>query len=528
MMRPVAILKVLPLLPAATALASSLGTMTGGAVTSGAVAGAATGAATGAVSTGVGAGIGSALMQGAKKKIGQVGVMDAASIAQNASDKATERAQQSQQNNIQSSQDLADKAKEKADLTKAWRFDSRLQKPEYADFTDKLIEAAKQNTVSPNEHYKKRMGEAGNPNEHRYQGRQPFIHNDEEVDVSPHQIASAFMDHLHTDKSFTDKNHPEDTVHSLQDMFETDTPHHDPYWENRGDEMRRGEDGKMIISNLSPQMIGNPTTGYQSKTATPVQSEYGRHMNRINPIDYATQNEVHYLPQESNQPKRPSAQVRVRNAVADSKHRVANLSPQQFADRKHAEMFGNRNSIGPYGTKVPQPTGDSDREIFDQRQGWLQNWYNASQQTDEPQKETGSTHRLSPDYNPNLVKPQQAEPETETEGEPDYQPSPIPGMVYLNGKLIADPRNIGTGEPMDIAMRLLKESVHLTHNEDLPHQFSQDIANLDNRHEIAPTKTGSEINNIHPNMLRTIQLMAENYQDNTPVQEEVYEPPTYF
>ena len=83
-------------------------------------------------------------------------------------------------------------------------------------------------------------------------------------------------------------------------------------------------------------------------------------------------------------------------------------------------------------------------------------------------------------------------------------------------------------EPMDIALRLLKESVHLTHNEDLPHQFSQDIANLDNRHEIAPTKTGSAINNIHPNMLRTIQLMAENYQDNTPVQEEVYEPPTYF
>ena len=81
---------------------------------------------------------------------------------------------------------------------------------------------------------------------------------------------------------------------------------------------------------------------------------------------------------------------------------------------------------------------------------------------------------------------------------------------------------------MDIALRLLKESVHLTHNEDLPRQFSQDIANLDNRHEIAPTKTGSEINNIHPNMLRTIQLMAENYQDNTPVQEEVYEPPTYF
>ena len=88
--------------------------------------------------------------------------------------------------------------------------------------------------------------------------------------------------------------------------------------------------------------------------------------------------------------------------------------------------------------------------------------------------------------------------------------------------------NIEAGEPMDIAMRLLKESVHLTHNEDLPHQFSQDIANLDHKHEITPTDSGSTINNIHPDMLRTIELMAQNYQENTPVQEEVYEPPTYF
>ena len=504
MMRPVAILKIAPAIP-----------IVAGAVTGGAATGAATGAASTTAAATAGTGIGSALMQGAKKKIGQVGVMDAASIAQNASDKSTERAQQSQQNNIQSSQDLADKAKEKADLTKAWRFDSRLQKPEYADFTDKLIEDAKRNTVSPNEHYKERMGEAGNPNEHRYQGRQPFIHNDKEIDVSPHQIASAFMDHLHTDKSFTDKNHPEDTVHSLQDMFETDTPHHDPYWENRGDEMRRGEDGKMIISNLSPQMIGNPTTGYQSKTATPVQSEYGRHMNRINPIDYATQNEVHDLPVHVRKPK---SQVAInREEVGDAlnmntfekpEDSKSNLDRKRFIDKVRQGWFGNS-------------TGRTQEE----RQGMMGNFADYNKYT----------------Y-PKLMESKNQQQQGQQEQQPESKPlrtvdmnnlTPMQQQMLDSGaKIITDA--LGNqdlkwaSEPMDIAMRLLKESVHLTHNEDLPHQFSQDIANLDNRHEIAPTKTGSAINNIHPNMLRTIQLMAENYQDNTPVQEEEYEPPTYF
>ena len=471
-MRPVAIRKLAPVVP-----------IVAGAVEAGAATGAATTAAT------AGTGIGSALMQGAKKKIGQVGVKDAAQIAQDATDKHAERAQQAQQNNIQSSQNMADKAKEEAKVTKAWRFAggkiNGLNAPQYAKFTNNLIENAKRVAVKPDFHYSERMGEVGDPNEHRYQGRQPFIHNGKEINVTPHQIASAFMDHLHTDKSFTDKNHHEDTVHSLENMFETDTPHHDPYWEERGgNNMRRNEHGNVLINTLTPQMIGNTTTGYKSKTATPFQTIFSKYTNRINPLDFATQNEVHDLPQVPNRPKGPSAQVRVRNAVANSKHGVANLSPQQFADRKIADMFGNRNPIGPYGTKVPRPTGDGD-DIFDQRLGWLSTWYHGTKQKDEPQdepqQETGSTHRLSPDYNPNLVKPQQPEPEPEPEGEPDYQPSPIPGMVYLNGKLIADPRNIGTGEPMDIAMRLLKGAYPLSspsmvgHTEEYEKYFNENI-----------------------------------------------------
>jgi hypothetical protein len=453
-MRPVAIRKLAPAVP-----------IVAGAVEAGAATGAATTAAT------AGTGIGSALMQGAKKKIGQVGVKDAAQIAQDATDKHAERAQQAQQNNIQSSQNMADKAKEEAKVTKAWRFTGGklhgLNAPQYAKFTNNLIENAKRVAVKPDFHYKERMGEAGDPNEHRYQGRQPFIHNGKQINVTPHQIASAFMDHLHTDKSFTDKNHHEDTVHSLENMFETDTPHHDPYWEERGgNNMRRNEHGNVLINTLSPQMIGNTTTGYKSKTATPFQTIFSKYTNRINPLNFATQNEVHDLPQVPNRPKGPSAQVQVRNAVFNNKHGVPNLSGKQFADRKHAEMFGNRNPIGPYGTKVPRPTGDGD-DIFDQRLGWLSTWYHGTKQKDEhqdePQQETGSTHRLSPDYNPNLVKPQQPEP----------QPQPL-RTVDMNAKSTIDMLASGIyhivtdemgnqdlvqkGEPMDIAMRLLKNN----------------------------------------------------------------------
>jgi len=279
-MRPVAILKLAPV------IAPVLGTMMAATAPTavGAVGvGAATGAASTGVGAGVGAGIGSALMQGAKKKIGQVGVTDAASIAQNASDKATERAQQAQQNNIQSSQELANAAKEEAKV------------------------------------------KTGEPMDIAYQ----LLKNWEEIPPCPYCQGT-------------------------------------------------GED---------PNEEGQPEIG---------------------------------------------------------------IDPGEC-----------------------EPCDGTGKALF----------------SEEP-----------------VVL--------------DERGMPIEDDTWRD--------SVETGEPMDIAMRLLKESVHLTHNEDLPHQFSQDIANLDNRHEITPTKTGSAINNIHPNMLRTIQLMAENYQDNTPVQEEVYEPPTYF
>lgn len=72
-------------------------------------------------------------------------------------------------------------------------------------------------------------------------------------------------------------------------------------------------------------------------------------------------------------------------------------------------------------------------------------------------------------------------------------------------------------EPMDLAWELLvKGSVELHHNEELPQEFIDDIMMLDRTHKMTPTNNGTLIEDIDPFMHRTIQLMAENYKEKNP------------
>lgn len=72
-------------------------------------------------------------------------------------------------------------------------------------------------------------------------------------------------------------------------------------------------------------------------------------------------------------------------------------------------------------------------------------------------------------------------------------------------------------EPMDLAWELLtKGSVELHHNEELPQEFIDDIMMLDRTHKMTPTNNGTLIEDIDPFMHRTIQLMAENYKEENP------------
>ena len=72
-------------------------------------------------------------------------------------------------------------------------------------------------------------------------------------------------------------------------------------------------------------------------------------------------------------------------------------------------------------------------------------------------------------------------------------------------------------EPMDLVWEyLLKGSVELHHNEELPQEFIDDIMMLDRTHKMTPTNNGTLIEDIDPFMHRTIQLMAENYKEENP------------
>jgi len=73
-------------------------------------------------------------------------------------------------------------------------------------------------------------------------------------------------------------------------------------------------------------------------------------------------------------------------------------------------------------------------------------------------------------------------------------------------------------EPMDLVWEyLLKGSVELHHNEELPQEFIDDIMMLDRTHKMTPTNNGTLIEDIDPFMHRTIQLMAENYKEENPM-----------
>tara|TARA_R110002051_G_scaffold39917_1_gene83557 strand:+ start:183 stop:1286 length:1104 start_codon:yes stop_codon:yes gene_type:complete len=359
-MRPVAIRKLAPAVP-----------IVAGAVTGGA----ATGAASTTAAATAGTGIGSALMQGAKKKIGQVGVKDAASIAQDATDKHAERAQQAQQNNIQSSQNMADKAKEEA----------KVKTGEPMDIALRLLKMP----LVPNSI------------------KQIATYND----GGPDPI----------DDYTAEYKHPE--TGEIYPMFGTVRP---DLGRGGGSEVRIGGKGNAHDTGFNYD---------ENRYANEMYRDDGHWDGKTITPRYASLREASLTPLSAD----------VHTAMNDLA----------------ASMYDK------YGVKVIPPTYG------------------------ESMMETGY------------------KPKTDLEEEiwADKEHWPVP---------------VQTGEPMDIAMQMLKGSVHLTHNEDLPHQFAQDITNLDHNHQIMPTETGSSINHIHPDMLRTIELMAQNYQENS--EEEQKEP----
>ena len=110
------------------------------------------------------------------------------------------------------------------------------------------------------------------------------------------------------------------------------------------------------------------------------------------------------------------------------------------------------------------------------------------------------------------------------------KPTGMPGMVFAGGNIMSiqeaqaagyDTSSIQTSQPFDLAWQMLfKESVELHHDNELPNEFVNDVMMLDNTHKMTETNNGTLIDNIDPFMHRTIELMAQNYKEENPVEEK--------
>jgi hypothetical protein len=99
--------------------------------------------------------------------------------------------------------------------------------------------------------------------------------------------------------------------------------------------------------------------------------------------------------------------------------------------------------------------------------------------------------------------------EEEEEKPPTIEPAG-PGMVFFNGKLMNESDvPVQTGEPMDMAWRMLKGELQL------PHQITEalrgDLTTLDRAHKMTDTNEGTLIENIHPDMENVVKLLAEKH-----------------
>ena len=118
--------------------------------------------------------------------------------------------------------------------------------------------------------------------------------------------------------------------------------------------------------------------------------------------------------------------------------------------------------------------------------------------------------KLRQEYQQYLAQQQAQQQKEEAQAAvPRIQPAGN-GFVFFNGQLMREEDvPVETGEPMDMAWRMLKGELHL------PHQITEalrgDLTTLDRAHKMTDTNEGTLIENIHPDMENVVKLLAEKH-----------------
>ena len=398
--------------------------------------------------------------------------------------------QQQQQNQMSTAQDTADKAKADATVQKAFNFLNYLEQEEYEPFMKKVLALADTlPRTSENSHYNERIGLMGEEHDNaRYSNDQTFKFKGKDTGLTITQV-------LHALHEIYQQQNPDNRDRLVfSDMITTDEPHPRPAGMGNANAklVQVVTDPKAKDVHITAgQTLSQAPEGVSQKTITPQ-----GFFEQKNMLDMG-------MPTQSNQ---GGSQDFLQQFYGGGKKNFQNVEDlvNRFSTREEDKLSGQL---------AAQDKVQEGRDYIAEQQ------YNKRMQQEEAEKQK--------------VAEQEAK-------ERAFQEQPVEvkqmgGMYFVtdpaynyNGEMMDYQQLIQGGydkylksSPFDLAWQMLfKESVELHHDEELPQEFVNDVMMLDRTHKMTPTNNGTLIDNIDPFMHRTIELMAQNFKEENPVEEK--------
>ena len=430
-------------------------------------------------------GVGGALKEGAKAAVANTGKKDLAVGVMQANNQRAQMNQQKQQNQMSTAQDMADKAKASANVAKAFNFLNYLEQEEYEPFMKKVLALADTlPRTSENSHYNERIGLMGEEHDNaRYTNDQTFKFKGKDTGLTVTQVTHA----LH--ELYQQQNPDNRDRLVFSDMITTDEPHPRPAGMGNANAnlVQVVTDPNSKNTHITAgQMLSQAPEGISQKTITPQ-----GFFEQKNMLDMG-------IPTQSNQ---GGSQEFLQQFYGGGKKNFQDVEDlvNRFSTREEDKLTGQL---------AAQDKVQEGRDYIAE-----QNYYKNQQKLAEQKAREEEYERM------------------QQEKANDRTVTPIgQGMVIAGGNMMSiqeaqsagfDTSNIQTSEPFDLAWQMLfKESVELHHDEELPSEFVNDVMMLDRTHKMTPTNNGTLIDNIDPFMHRTIELMAQNYKEEKPVEEK--------
>ena len=453
-------------------------------------------------------------------------------LADSAGEKIAEQNRQAQASMEQRGQQMAEKAKQGSQITTGEPMDMSWQMLKAWSWAGGFEGLDKKSII---EHAKKTKTHVGNRDIGHYHDRfNKRYKQGQEMPkgaegLTPHDLAMAYLDLIvdkHPDllsqmnekQRVPNKNKPDNFPGVTFPLLTTDEPIESQVETDKGQQHRgyhpvfavgHDHDEKSDKPKANILTVGDGNIGANNRQTIPITHLSNLYTHQHYPL--FTENEYH---SDYSGDSPPAGQ---RQGISQQQRNKNILQSQ--ADKRHFEG----DFMEPINFKQMQQEGlgRSMKQKDAEQRVQAVNPY-ANQSTNPLTAETGS--RLRRDYERHLAEQQslQAEEEKEKEVQP---PMHLGNGLYLwernyYGGVGYPPLPpeasalIQTGEPMNLAWRMLKGELQL------PHQITEalrgDIQTLDRQHKMTDTNEGTLIENIHPDMENVVKLLADKHFEDMP------------